>query len=411
MSLSSRLTRSTFQLAGQVQGLFERSPLPVVATEGPAHVVRYVNPAFSALLGQVADTIVGKPLGTPADASPRTSDDNAVALLDLVYSSGTAEFAVDLAHVLGNDSAVHLPCAVWPVVGEGGRPGGLLVLVSAPASYSPTRPIDAGIADRLVDINKRLLVASLKAQEQAELQISLRSEAEAALALRDEFMSIAAHELRTPVTGIKITAQLALRALRDEHKLDREQTAHYMVSVVGGANRLVRLINDLMDVSRMRSGQLLLRVTPLDLVELVSSVALRYAEAAGARHQVMADLPAGPLMVSGDAGRLEQILDNLLSNAVKYSPHGGEIRVRLGEAQGGVVLTVSDTGIGLTPGAQDRIFEPFGRAANASRQGLPGMGLGLHICRQIADAHGGRMWAESGGEGQGMHVSLWLPSA
>jgi signal transduction histidine kinase len=125
----------------------------------------------------------------------------------------------------------------------------------------------------------------------------------------------------------------------------------------------------------------------------------------------MADLPAGPLMVSGDAGRLEQILDNLLSNAVKYSPHGGEIRVRLGEAQDGVVLTVSDTGIGLTPGAQDRIFEPFGRAANASRQGLPGMGLGLHICRQIADAHGGRMWAESGGEGQGMHVSLWLPSA
>jgi signal transduction histidine kinase len=266
------------------------------------------------------------------------------------------------------------------------------------------------MADQLVDVNKRLLVASLKAQEQAEMEIVLRSEAEAALAIRDEFMSIAAHELRTPVTGIKISAQLALRVLRDDLKLDRVQTAHYMVSVVSGANRLVRLINDLMDVSRMRSGGLVLRVALLDLVALVSSVVLRYAEAAGERHQVTADLPAAPLMVSGDAGRLEQILDNLLSNAVKYSPRGGEIRVRLVQALDGIVLSVSDSGIGLTPGAQDRIFEPFGRAANASRQGLPGMGLGLHICRQIADAHGGRMWAESGGEGQGMHVSLWLPS-
>jgi signal transduction histidine kinase len=410
MSLSARLTHSTFQLTAQVQGLFERSPLPVLATEGPAHVVRYVNPAFSALLGQVADSVVGKPLGAPAYANPQTSDENAVALLDLVYSTGTAEFAVDLARVLGNDSAVHLPCAVWPVLGDGDRPVGLLVLVSAPASYSPTPQIDADMADQLVDVNKRLLVASLKAQEQAEMEIVLRSEAEAALAIRDEFMSIAAHELRTPVTGIKISAQLALRALRDELNLDREQTAHYMVSVVSGANRLVRLINDLMDVSRMRSGGLVLRVALLDLVALVSSVVLRYAEAAGERHQVTADLPAAPLIVSGDAGRLEQILDNLLSNAVKYSPRGGEIRVRLVPAHDGIVLTVSDTGIGLTPGAQDRIFEPFGRAANASRQGLPGMGLGLHICRQIADAHGGRMWAESGGEGQGMHVSLWLPS-
>src|SRR3981081_478914 len=95
MSLSSRLTRSTFQLAGQVQGLFERSPLPVVATEGPGHVVRYVNPAFCALVGRVADGVGGKPLGAAADATPQTPHENAVAVLDLVYASGTAEFAID----------------------------------------------------------------------------------------------------------------------------------------------------------------------------------------------------------------------------------------------------------------------------------------------------------------------------
>jgi signal transduction histidine kinase len=169
------------------------------------------------------------------------------------------------------------------------------------------------------------------------------------------------------------------------------------------------LINDLMDVSRMQSGELLLRVTPLDLVTLVSTVAQRYAEKGGERHLVKTEIPAIPLLVDGDAGRLEQVLDNLLANAVKYSPLGGEINVILRHAVDGAVLTVSDTGIGLTPGAQERIFEPFGRAANAMRQGLPGMGLGLHICRQIAEAHGGRMWAESAGEGQGTIVGLWLP--
>jgi signal transduction histidine kinase len=166
-----------------------------------------------------------------------------------------------------------------------------------------------------------------------------------------------------------------------------------------------------MDVSRMRSGALLLRVTLIDLVALVSTVAVRYAETTGERHHVLTDLPDAPLLVNGDAGRLEQILDNLLSNAVKYSPAGGDITVHLRHPLDGIVLTVSDAGIGLTPGAHERIFEPFGRAANATRHGLPGMGLGLHICRSIAEAHGGRMWAESDGEGQGMTVGMWLPAA
>ena len=114
-------------------------------------------------------------------------------------------------------------------------------------------------------------------------------------------------------------------------------------------------------------------------------------------------------MVAGIPARLEQVLDNLLSNAVKYSPAGGEIDVSLLLTAGGTTLQVRDHGIGLSPGAQEQIFEPFGRAANATQQRVPGMGLGLHICRQIADALGGRMWAESAGEGQGMTTCMWLP--
>jgi len=161
----------------------------------------------------------------------------------------------------------------------------------------------------------------------------------------------------------------------------------------------------------MRDGQLLLRRAPMDLVSLVSVVTQRYSETSGEGRDWTLDMPTASLVVAADAGRVEQVLDNLLSNAVKYSPGGGAIGVSLRRVVDGITLSVSDSGIGLTPGAHERIFEPFGRAPNATRQGMPGMGLGLHICRRIAEAHCGRMWAESDGEGQGMTVSLWLPPA
>jgi len=252
------------------------------------------------------------------------------------------------------------------------------------------------------------VIAGLRAQEQAEVEETLRGEAEAALTLRDRFISIAAHELRTPVTGIKLSAQL-IRRMVDGATPDMKRIDRQLLGIVNGANHLAALISDLMDVSLMRTGELPLQVAPIDFVELVGAVALRYSEAGGERHHVTTDLPSAPLMVTADAMRLEQILDNLLSNSIKYSPDGGEIGVRLRQAPDGIVLTVSDTGIGLPPGAGEHIFEPFGRADNA--KGLPGMGLGLHICQQIAAAHRGRMWAESAGERRGMTVGMWLPAA
>jgi signal transduction histidine kinase len=296
---------------------------------------------------------------------------------------------------------------VWPMLGHDNRPLGLLIQVSARAGQMP---IPNGTPDELLDVNQRLVLAGLKAQEQADVELTLRGQAEAALNVRDEFMSIAAHELRTPVTAIKAGAQLAQRRLEDSTP-DGVRTLQYLDGIVRAANRLVLLINDLMDVSRMRDGQLLLRRAPMDLVSLVTAVTQRYSETSGEEHDWTLDTPAASLVVAADAGRLEQVLDNLLSNAVKYSPGGGEIGVSLRRVVDGITLSVSDSGIGLTPGAHERIFEPFGRAPNATRQGMPGMGLGLHICRRIAEAHGGRMWAESDGEGQGMTVSLWLPPA
>jgi signal transduction histidine kinase len=114
--------------------------------------------------------------------------------------------------------------------------------------------------------------------------------------------------------------------------------------------------------------------------------------------------------VAGDAKRLEQVLGNLLNNALKYSPAGGEITVRLdGTPNDGVLLMIRDAGIGVPEGSAATIFEPFGRAANVAAAHLPGMGLGLYICREIVGAHGGRIWAESPGVGQGTSLFVSLP--
>ncbi|MGH9175699.1 MAG: sensor histidine kinase, partial [Vicinamibacterales bacterium] len=128
------------------------------------------------------------------------------------------------------------------------------------------------------------------------------------------------------------------------------------------------------------------------------------------RHRVIvsptSDIPPLPL----DADRIDQVVANLLDNAVKYSPTGGDISVAVEHDDSGASVTIRDAGIGLPPGAEQAIFEPFGRAANAAHHSLPGMGLGLYICRNIVELHGGWIRAESPGEGQGATLRFWLPA-
>jgi signal transduction histidine kinase len=235
-----------------------------------------------------------------------------------------------------------------------------------------------------------------------------RADAEAAVRMRDEFVAIASHELRTPITAIKATAQILLRRL-DCGDIETLQVIDRLETVNAMSDRLNLLIADLLDVTRLRTGQLQLRPQPLDLAHLVQAVVDEQRVQLGSHYpmslRILGELPA----VTADPYRLQQVLSNVLQNAVKYSPDGGQVEVRLRGQTRGVLVTVSDHGIGLPPEAVESIFEPFGRASNAQQRQLPGMGLGLYITRQIIELHGGRIWAESSGEGQGTLVSLWLP--
>jgi PAS domain S-box-containing protein len=240
-------------------------------------------------------------------------------------------------------------------------------------------------------------------------QLARREAVEAGIAvrLRDEFLSVASHELRNPVAGMKGAAQL-LRRAEQRGQLDSERLDRYVRMIEQTANRLATLTDDLLDVSRLQQGVLPLRPQQTDVAALLGAVVERLLEQSPA-HRLVLEIEDTPCLAIIDPDRIEQVVENLLSNAIKYTPDGGDIHLALAREGDGIELRVRDSGIGLPAGAQERIFEPFGRAPNAVRRNIEGLGLGLYICRKIGEQHGGRLWAESEGEGRGTTMRLWLP--
>ena len=263
------------------------------------------------------------------------------------------------------------------------------------------RPIDP----RLLCNKLAIFIELARRGREIRRQIDLRDQA---ARIREEFLSIASHELRTPVTGIKGYAQLLLRA-QARNRLEPARLTRSLQAIDEATDRLTTLTQDLLDVSRIRLGQLPLRLQEIDLTELVRRIGYRYSDQLPARHELIVDLWAPVPPIQGDADRLEQVLSNLLENAIKYSPEGGVVRLELGRSGDEIVLAVRDEGIGLPGDAAESIFRPFGRAPNASARNLPGMGLGLYICQNIVERHGGRIVARSAGEDLGTTFEITLP--
>lgn len=274
--------------------------------------------------------------------------------------------------------------------------------------YREDRPFDSPDRDMMLAIARQCGVA-LERARLYEAERVARADAEAAVQARDEFLSIASHELKTPVAALKASAQLLLRR-KERGAIDETYLVRTLHTFNETSDRLTRLTSDLLDVSRLRTGKLSLLRQPVDPFEVVTKVVEEIQGQIDDRHTVLLDVVGVLPLLSLDATRIEQVLANLLENAVKYSPSGGQIHVRVHQEQSGVVLSVRDAGIGLSPGSEEAIFEPFGRAPNAAESGVPGMGLGLHISRTIVEQHGGRIWAESHGDGHGTTFSLWLPA-
>jgi signal transduction histidine kinase len=275
---------------------------------------------------------------------------------------------------------------VVPIRAHGRTLGAITFVGSAPGRYGPS---DLAMAQELAD-RAGLAIANAR----------LYGAAQRAVALRDEFLAIAGHELKTPLTALSLHAEALHRLSAQgptEKLVGRAAKAHALV------DRLTRLVDELLDVSRITSGRLRLQREAVDLGGLVDEMTARLAD-----HDPPIDVRvsvAEPITGRWDRLRIEQILDNLLTNAMKYG-QGGPIEVAVARSGDRAILTVRDHGMGISKADQERIFERFERAVSEHKYG--GFGLGLWIVRQVIEAHGGSISVDSE-PGQGSTFRVELP--
>jgi PAS domain S-box-containing protein len=250
----------------------------------------------------------------------------------------------------------------------------------------------AGVGGTALDVTER--AAAAEALEEAARR-------------KDEFLATLAHELRNPLAPVRNSIEV-LRLIG----AGGPEAAQARAVIERQVRHMTRLIDDLLDVSRITRGKALLRAEPLDLVPLVRAAAEDHrAMLRGTGLELHLDLPDAPLRVRGDPTRLAQVVGNLLHNANKFTDAGGEVRLSLERdtAGGEAVLTVRDTGIGMGPDTLAQLFEPFSQAERSLDRTRGGLGLGLALVKGLTELHGGRVSATSPGQGRGSEFTVRLP--
>ena len=278
------------------------------------------------------------------------------------------------------------------------RTGVDLTLKRAPeidlAAMTPPRYLD------LKEANEQLVIAAIGAQE-------LRAAAEKVIVRQNEFLAVIAHELRSPLSPILAAAQSLVQAGTSEQVMSRvrgiieRQVAH-----------MSRLVTDLLDMSRVTTGRFRLDCRIVELNDVVDLAIDTCRHLISTRFQELSvRRPPCELKINGDVARLTQVLVNLMDNASKYTPEGGAINLAMEVDKASVVLTLTDTGIGITPEALPHVFEPFLQDAHAIAYNDAGLGIGLTVVRELVVAHGGSVVAQSAGSGRGSCFVVTLPLA
>jgi PAS domain S-box-containing protein len=259
------------------------------------------------------------------------------------------------------------------------------------------KPVGTVIEVQDITEEKRLLEAERRAREQAEV----------ANRLKDEFLATVSHELRTPLNAI-----LGWTVMLRSGKLKPDKAAEALETIERSARAQNRLVEDLLDVSRIVTGRLQLKFQPVALAKVVEAAVAAARPAAEAKSialQVVFD--SLPCEVTGDADRLQQVIWNLISNAVKFTPRGGRVQAQLERAGSHVEIKVSDTGEGIAPEFLPHVFDRFRQADGSIQRRHGGLGLGLAIVRHLVELHGGEVSVESPGPGQGATFTVILPLA
>jgi PAS domain S-box-containing protein len=345
------------------------------------------NPAAERILGYVAAEAIGQSI--KLIIPPDRWDEEDIVLAHIRRGKKVEHF--ETVRRAKDGRLLHLSLTVSPIRDDQGR------IVGA-------SKIARNITDRIQGQQERdrLLVSEKKARRQAE---EARIQAEEANRLKDDFLAVVSHELRSPLSAITGWA-----SLMRSRKLDGEETARAAETILRNAQLQTHLISDLLDVSAIVSGRLRLNIRPFTFGSVIKEaleVVRPAAQAKSIRLEFSMDPTVGP--VAGDPDRLQQVCWNLLSNAVKFTPIGGAIQVRVLRTNSSLKVVVSDNGKGIPPHLLSPIFERFRQGDSSTTREHGGLGLGLAIVRHLVELHGGEVKARSEGPGKGAEFVVELP--
>jgi signal transduction histidine kinase len=365
----SRLRRESREEHRKLYALFMQAPAPIAVIRGDDLVFEMANALYVEVVG--GREVAGKSL---LEALPELAGQGFDDLLHTVMRTGQAH--------IGKEIRVELDRR-----GTGAREGVYFTYI-----YAPMQDPDGSC--------ERVMVFCSDVTE----QVVARQKIEEADRRKDEFLAMLAHELRNPLAPIRTALQL-LRM--------RDRTFDRPLEIIDRQTaNLARLVDDLLDVSRLTRGRIELRSERVELAGLVNRAVDAVRQMLEERqHAVSVALPPRPLVIAGDPVRLEQILINLLGNAAKYTDPGGRIRVTLARVQGTAEIQVEDTGNGIDAEMLPKVFNLFEQAARTLDRAQGGLGIGLTIVRTLVELHGGTVEAHSAGRGQGSTFVVRLPLA
>jgi signal transduction histidine kinase len=372
----ARLQKLAEDERARLYAIFMQAPVPVAVLLGPELRFEVANPAYCEMVNK--QDVIGRSL---RDVFPELAGHVVIGALEQVARTGEPFRASEMLVPLAHDGTLrdhHFNFIAQPLVAGPAGADGLVVVA--------TEVTDQVIARRRVE--------------------ALRATAEQASRAKDEFLSTLSHELRTPLNAI-----VGWSTLLRQGTLPPERASRALETVERNARIQARLIDDMLDLSRIEQGKLVLSVGPIEMVRVVEAAieAVRpAAEAKSVRLQPVLDSHA---TIIGDGDRLQQIAWNLLSNAIKFTPKAGRVQVRLRRAHSYVELVVADNGQGIEPGFLPFVFDRFRQADPSFTRRAGGLGLGLAIVRSLVELHGGTIVARSDGPGAGATFEVRLPMA
>jgi PAS domain S-box-containing protein len=338
------------------------------------------NDAFLNLIGYTQADVADPGIFWPAITAPESLQRSQTASMELRRRGNIAPFEKEYLRKDGT--------RVWAMVGA--------------AAISET---DDRWMSFILDISDRKH-AAVEREAAYQREHAARTQAEEATRLKDEFLANLSHELRTPMNAI-----IGWTHLLKSGRLDDAQRQRAMESIDRGARSQAKLIEDLLDVSRIVSGKLSLTLTPVDLRAVLNAAIDSQRPAAQAKNIRLEMVAAPDCAVMGDVGRLQQVFLNILSNALKFTPAGGHVTVTLASAADSARVSIADSGEGIAAEFLPYVFDRFRQADGTSTRNHMGLGLGLAIVKHVAEMHGGTVIAESDGIGKGATFIVTLPLA